>query len=361
MRLRPPPSITNNNSPRFLSTHHHTPIASTYAPLETLSDISTEEFQEKCFKPERPAVLHSPALRALPARQKWFAPATPASSSSFRLNYDYFEPYADTSVPLELSYTDNAQSEEDDNGFNRFQAPLWTFLNWTRSSSSSSPFRLYLAQCQLTNLSHQLQTDLPTPEIVAKAGKGDIYDTNIWLGLPPTYTPLHQDPNPNFFVQLVGTKHVRLLPPDAGLKLFARVRGQLGKEAGRGAAVFRGEEMMQGDEKRLLERAIWMDNSSSPSSKGDGEEGVFAGYEAVLNGGDALFIPKGWWHSIKGVGEGITASVSFLFLFLLLCVELVLTWTRSTGGSGKSKTGTNGHVFIYTIAVKSVYHGYQSR
>lgn len=297
-----------SNSSRFLSNHHHTPIStdSTYAPLETLSDSSIEEFQEKCFKPEHPAVLHSPALRALPARQQWFAP-TPASSSSFHLNYDYFEPYADTPVPLELvSYTDNnnAQSEGEEE-FNRFEAPLWTFLKWTRSSTSSSPFRLYLAQCQLTTLPPQLQTDLPTPEIVAKAGKGDVYDTNIWLGLPPTYTPLHQDPNPNLFVQLVGNKHVRLLPPDAGLKLFARVRGQLGKEAGRGAAVFRGEDMMQGGEKKLLERAVWKDDDFL---KADG------GYEAVLNGGDALFIPKGWWHSIKGVGEGITASVSFFFV-----------------------------------------------
>jgi hypothetical protein len=306
--MRPLPSIANSS--RFLSTH--TPI-STYAPLKTLSDPSIEEFQKQCFEPEHPAVLHSPALRALPARHNWFAPSSPASSS-FLLNYDYFEQYADTPVPLELSSTNNAQSEDGSNGpqFKRFQAPLWTFLDWTRSSTTTTtttaPFRLYLAQCQLTDLPHQLQTEIPTPEIVSKAGKGDIYDTNIWLGLPPTYTPLHQDPNPNLFVQLVGTKNVRLLPPDAGLKLFARVRSQLGRDAGRGAAVFRGDEMMQGRERELLERAVWMDDASSSSE--------ISGYEAVLNGGDALFIPKGWWHSIKGVGEGITASVSFVaFLF----------------------------------------------
>ncbi|QKX56343.1 uncharacterized protein TRUGW13939_03444 [Talaromyces rugulosus] len=308
--MRPPPSIANSS--RFLSTH--TPIP-TYAPLETLSDPSIEEFQKQCFEPEHPAVLNLPALRALPARHNWFAPSSSSSSSSsFHLNYDYFEQHADTPVPLELSSTNNAQSADGSNGsqFKRFQAPLWTFVDWTRSSTTTTsttttaPFRLYLAQCQLTDLPSQLQTDIPTPEIVSKAGKGDIYDTNIWLGLPPTYTPLHQDPNPNLFVQLVGTKHVRLLPPDAGLKLFARVRSQLGRDAGRGAAVFRGDEMMQGRERELLERTVWMDDGSFYSSE-------VPGYEAVLNGGDALFIPKGWWHSIKGVGEGITASVNWWF------------------------------------------------
>jgi len=29
--------------------------------------------------------------------------------------------------------------------------------------------------------------------------------------------------------------------------------------------------------------------------------------------GDALFIPKGWWHSIKSVGIGVTASVNWWF------------------------------------------------
>ncbi|CRG85457.1 hypothetical protein PISL3812_02517 [Talaromyces islandicus] len=326
-----PPSIPN--SLRLLSTTStHTRRA--YTPLKTLHDSSIEEFQNQCFKPEHPAVLHLPALRTLPARHNWFAP-TP--SLSFLLNHEYFEPYADTPVPLELSST-NSQSEGGSNNdelqFRRFQAPLWTFLDWARSSTTTpttTPFRLYLAQCQLADLPHQLQNDIPTPEIVKNAGKGDIYDTNIWIGLPPTYTPLHQDPNPNLFVQLVGSKHVRLLPPDTGLKLFARVRSQLGKDAGRGAAVFRGDEMMQGRERELLEKAVWADDYASSS-----EEGIsVSGYEAVLNGGDALFIPKGWWHSIKGVGEGITASVS---RFFLMCVELALMETRSTGGSGENQS-----------------------
>jgi ribosomal protein L16 Arg81 hydroxylase len=49
---------------------------------------------------------------------------------------------------------------------------------------------------------------------------------------------------------------------------------------------------------------VWGDSVSADT------EG--SGYEAHLEAGDGLFIPKGWWHSIKGVGEGVTASVSVL-------------------------------------------------
>lgn len=63
---------------------------------------------------------------------------------------------------------------------------------------------------------------------------------------------------------------------------------------------------MQGQERALLDEMVW----SVPVSAGsDG-----AGYEAHLGAGDGLFIPKGWWHSIKGIGEGVTASVSAYLL-----------------------------------------------
>jgi hypothetical protein len=65
----------------------------------------------------------------------------------------------------------------------------------------------------------------------------------------------------------------------------------------------RGEEMMQGKEKEVLEDVVW--NSRNDVS---GEC-----WEAELSSGDGLFIPKGWWHSIKGVGTGMTGSVNWWF------------------------------------------------
>jgi Cupin-like domain len=172
--------------------------------------------------------------------------------------------------------------------------------------STSSNYSLYLAQCSLPSLPKTLQADLTTPQIVLKAGRGDIYDSSLWLGRPPTYTPLHRDPNPNLLMQLAGRKIVRLFPPDIGLAIFERVQQTMGQNA---SAIFRGEEMMQGAEKELLEREVWDDgNSADP-----GKAALRLGLEARIKLGEALFIPKGWWHSVKGVGEGVTASVNWWF------------------------------------------------
>lgn len=61
--------------------------------------------------------------------------------------------------------------------------------------------------------------------------------------------------------------------------------------------------MMQGEERRVLEEEVWDDRA------GVGKSG---GWQAELEGGDGLFIPKGWWHSVKGVGDGMTGSVSWI-------------------------------------------------
>ncbi|PLN76901.1 Clavaminate synthase-like protein [Aspergillus taichungensis] len=273
-----------------------------YHPLQILKDASVAHFREQSFTPELPTILPRAHFQNLPAFERWFHPNTS------RLNTTYLEQHgADAFVPLELTQpptqSNDAHAEP---SFRHFHAPLSLFLQWIRAAETEpQASQLYLAQCQLLDLPAILRDDFPTPKLVAQAGRGDVYDTNVWIGYPPTYTPLHRDPNPNLFVQLAGQKVVRLLAPDDGQAVFASVRRQLGQCSDRGAAAFRGEEMMQGQERALLEQAVWEDDPglSTPAH----------GYEARLEAGDGMFIPSGWWHSIKGVGEGVTASVNWWF------------------------------------------------
>lgn len=95
---------------------------------------------------------------------------------------------------------------------------------------------------------------------------------------------------------------MRLVPPEVGRGIFARVQEKIGGEAN---AVVRGEEMMQGAEKKALEAEVWDD--------GLVEEDKTPFWQAELDAGDGLFIPKGWWHSVKGVGKGMTGSVNWWF------------------------------------------------
>ncbi|KAL4778369.1 hypothetical protein BJX76DRAFT_145165 [Aspergillus varians] len=288
-----------------------------YRPLDVLEDANINTFREGFFIPERPVLLLRRTFRDLPAYERWFD-HSPTKPNTSRLNTEYLAAHgADALVPLELTQAhcqvsdSREQNSENapDLSFRKFHAPLSLFLQWIRDAASQSQAqsRLYLAQCQLLDLPQVLRDDFPTPSIVAKAGKGDVYDTNVWIGHPPTYTPLHRDPNPNLFVQLAGRKHVRLLAPRDGQVVFSHVRGQLGRSGSREAAAFRGEEMMHGRERALLEQAVWDDAGNEKLER------AYEGFEAELEAGDGLFIPKGWWHSIKGMGESVTASVNWWF------------------------------------------------
>ncbi|PLB54342.1 Clavaminate synthase-like protein [Aspergillus steynii IBT 23096] len=293
-------------SPRaqFSCLASNNPRLSGFRPLDCLDHVDVDKFRERCMLPEFPIVLPRGHFDAFPARQRWFR------SSPSQLNTEYLQQHgADAFVPLELTQSLSEPSGQpgpprsEEVGFRKFHAPLGLFLEWMRAAETQSPTtRLYLAQCQLLDLPQTLRDDFPAPPLVSQAGRGDIYDTNLWIGHPPTYTPLHRDPNPNLFVQLAGQKVVRLIAPDQGQAVFASVRRELGRSSDHGAAAFRGEEMMQGQERALLEAAVWGTSS-----------GGCEGYEAHLEAGDGLFIPKGWWHSIKGVGQRVTASVNWWF------------------------------------------------
>lgn len=171
------------------------------------------------------------------------------------------------------------------------------------SASSELPARVYLAQASLADLPAEMRHDIPTPDMVLEAGKGDVYDSSIWLGRAPTYTPLHRDPNPNLFVQLSGAKRVRLFNPQLGAYCFHQVQASIGANA---SATMRGAEMMEGAERLALEQAVWGDDHDDAPWRSQG-------LECEVGPGDGLFIPQGWWHSIKGTGNGIIGSVNWWF------------------------------------------------
>ncbi|WYZ35655.1 hypothetical protein EsH8_X_000302 [Colletotrichum jinshuiense] len=186
--------------------------------------------------------------------------------------------------------------------FSSFNAPLLLLLKAVEFNRmhDKKVKQLYIAQAALPDLPPELQKDLTVPRIVNEAGKGDVYNSSVWLGLEPTYTPLHRDPNPNLFCQLVGNKIIRLLSPSAGDRLYRRVQMQINQW---GNSRIRTSEMMEGRERVVMDAAVW------------GMEGPEDIVEARLSPGDALFIPNGWWHSVKsGHRDGrLNASANWWF------------------------------------------------
>ena len=289
--------------------------------VPTLPDATLETFRQHAFEPAVPALLPKGCQARIPAMKKWFKQPS-GKRRATRLDAQYLQGFGSASLPIEI--TNNGE-------FVRIQNTLAFFLEFVNASESTyilplQPYathtspatngtghpdsppsahtiptaKIYIAQASLSDLPSAMRADLPTPEFVLEAGKGDVYDSSIWLGQAPTYTPLHRDPNPNLFVQLAGRKIVRLYEPRAGHAVFSKVQEAIGGSA---SATMRGEEMMQGQEKELLEEEVWS----------DGQDTIGGSWQAELDAGDALFIPKGWWHSVKGVGDGMNGSVNWWF------------------------------------------------
>ncbi|KAL9600143.1 MAG: hypothetical protein Q9219_003399 [cf. Caloplaca sp. 3 TL-2023] len=267
------------------------PEYTTWHPMQRLQDSTVDTFRIAAFLPSTPAKLHETSFAAFPASSRWFQEPWPT------FNHSYLGQFSDQMIQMEL--TSSNLTPDAGARFQRAEAPFGLFLRWTEQAETDSPQRLYVAQASINKLPKLLQDDLPTPELVVKAGRGDVYDASIWLGIAPTYTPLHRDPNPNIYVQLAGRKVVRLVRPEIGQSIFETIRSVLGEK---GPSIFRGDEMMEGREKELLEAEIWQDKEAA-------QDAEFAGLEVELDAGEGIFIPQGWWHSVRSTGKGCTASV----------------------------------------------------
>ncbi|KAK8062807.1 cupin-like domain-containing protein [Apiospora hydei] len=207
-----------------------------------------------------------------------------------------------------LNSAPDSPGKENQTRFSQFTAPIGLLskameFNAQQKDSKMRYKRLYIAQMPINELPPELQLDLEAPKLLrCPATPCDVYNTSIWLGLEPTYTPWHRDPNPNFFMQLVGQKTLRLLPPGPGGNVFMQVQNAIGSASN---SRIRGTEMMEGPERAALHDAVW------------GVDAPKDVQEATLGPHDCLFIPKGWWHSVKSVREDghLNASVNWWFRF----------------------------------------------
>ncbi|QYS95947.1 tRNA wybutosine-synthesizing protein 4 [Trichoderma simmonsii] len=273
---------------------------------------------EESFRTERPYVFAgskpSPT-HTLPAFHKWFTRDDKDTTLS-----SYMDPFLQWDFPYELIKPAHRGSEtiallhdsllnqgnigrdlaaaiqtataetSPQHQFFQLYAPLRLLVralefNKAQRLKANPPVQLYIAQSLLPDLPDALQSDVPAPELIRRVGKGDIYSSSIWLGTEPTYTPLHRDPNPNLFCQLCSSKVVRLMPPERGLALYNSVQKQLRRM---GNSRIRSTEMMEGEEREMLHSAVWGDEPTATDIQ-----------EVTLRAGDGLFIPKGWWHSIR--------------------------------------------------------------
>ncbi|KAF4447915.1 hypothetical protein F53441_8617 [Fusarium austroafricanum] len=128
----------------------------------------------------------------------------------------------------------------------------------------------------------------------------DVPQLNAWFGPARTITPLHTDGYHNLLCQVVGTKYLRLYPPCATRVMRPRAPEHgvdMSNTSGLDVGVLEGWD----------ERPREIDEQDLEKMREE-LEGVEY-WECILEPGDTLVIPIGWWHYVRSLS--VSFSVSF--------------------------------------------------
>lgn len=170
----------------------------------------------------------------------------------------------------------------------------------------------YLAQHELFTQLPALRNDIPTPDLCYTSPPPHPLSPslnkpelplpliNAWLGPAGTITPLHTDGYHNLLAQVVGSKYVRLYSPRDSEALCPRGEDEDGIDMHNTSAYDVG--VVEG----------WDAPPAGEEAQADIELEEFRGlryWEAVLEEGDVLYIPIGWWHYVRSLS--VSFSVSF--------------------------------------------------
>ncbi|CAI4228660.1 unnamed protein product [Auanema sp. JU1783] len=228
-------------------------------------DLSDEAFYEQYGLPNLPVHIRN-LVQSWPAFTKW--------------NFEYLnDVMGHRLVPIEIGtkYTEDGWSQK--------IISANEFFGKCNESSGDEGIH-YLAQHRLLDQIVELKADITTPSLCTVTGASE-EDTekNLWIGPQGTVSPLHTDPRHNLFCQVYGRKFLRLIPPTDTEHVYP------------------------------IQDGILTNTSQVDVEHPDYEEFPnFAKaqcFDVILEAGDALYIPKKWWHFVKSLSPSISVSCWF--------------------------------------------------
>lgn len=290
---------------------HSVYIPPVFHSVRRVSSLSFEEFERYMWQPQSPEtgpepVIISGALNNWPAldERPWKSPAylMEQTIGGNRL------------VPIETGRT------YVDEGWGQRIVAFKEFMEDYVLVDPKSPNATmgYLAQHNLFAQLPALRNDIcipdycwvdappphfssPLAEQHSKLPKLDEPLLNAWFGPGGTISPLHTDPYHNILAQVVGRKYVRLYPPVESFKVYPR-----GIEEG-------GVDMQNTSEVDVGLLEGW-DGSDEERSVAHEKFPLFSEakfVDCILEEGECLYIPLGWWHYVRSLS--VSFSVSFWF------------------------------------------------
>jgi hypothetical protein len=291
------------------------PISKTFEPpvsnpIPKLNEPSFEEFERYMLRPKNDDLGPEPtiitgALKYWPARndRPWKSPSYLLSKTigGRRL------------VPIELgrSYVDEGWGQK----IITFKEFMDHYILHPNSLALATG---YLAQHDLFAQIPPLRDDITIPDYCYTSPPPPHYSSplaekhsklpqldepllNAWFGPVGTISPLHTDPYHNILSQVVGRKYIRLYAPKESEKLYARGVEDGGVDMGNTSSLDIG--VLVGWEGSDDER------TGAREKFPLFQEAEFV--DCILEEGECLYIPVGWWHYVRSLS--VSFSVSFWF------------------------------------------------
>ncbi|KAI0014304.1 Clavaminate synthase-like protein [Xylariaceae sp. FL0662B] len=293
-------------------------------PIKRVEALSMEEFQAHLDN-ARDSKLGPEPLMLRGAIQNWPALTTnPWNKPSYLLS-STFDGFRLVPVEIGRSYVDEGWGQK----IITFGEFLRAYIDQTlparpqdnaskvEDASPLSPERpiAYLAQHPLFTQIPGLRNDILVPDYCYTSPPPHPSDPSIdqpeldepllnaWFGPPGTITPLHNDPYHNILAQVVGRKYLRLYSPLQTERMRARGKEngvEMGNTSSMDVGVVEGWDTALSDDD---------DDDEQPSRGSVDAFREVPFLDCILEPGDTLYIPIGWWHYVRGLS--VSFSVSF--------------------------------------------------
>jgi hypothetical protein len=226
-------------------------------------DVTSDEFLNQFYAPNRPVVLGN-VVGEWPATKKW--------SPEYLL-----EKLGDRAVEYQGDRTSAADFEMAKDRHKR-SSSFAEFMGLISGGKDNDFYITAYNSAVNQDALKPLSDDLGTLDEYLRH-EGGRMEAMFWIGPKNTFTPLHHDLTNNLLVQFVGRKRVFLVSPGETPRLYNDVH------------VF----SRVGD-------LTAVDFATYPLMNGVGFQ------EIILNPGDALFIPIGWWHQVTSLDFSVSAT-----------------------------------------------------
>jgi len=254
--------------------------------INRVIDLSIQEFRRHFLNKRQPIIIAKSCK--WPALEKW--------------DKNYFKTiYPEKTVTLQVLADDFNNLEKD---FTQPKLKLPKALDLIYNNFNPNK-KYYLMQQSIYQEFPSLIKDISLPKY---ADNNNQYEINLWLGEAGLNTRPHYDTYDNFFVQVKGRKLVRLFSPTTSGNMYPYSIE---------------DDFFHNNSAVYISRirdTEFIDYNQFPKLKN------VKCLEGIVEPGDLLFIPSGWWHEVKSLDISIS-----IVIVIVISINII---TRITGKNG---------------------------